>query len=115
MVTAITMNYLEEALGIARAAKSVGMPVVISFTVETDGKLPTGQTLKGAIDSVDRATGNAPAYYMINCAHPTHFEDALITDEPWLERIRGLRANVGGHLNLTPVIKSRLKAFYAHP
>ncbi len=93
MVTAITMNYVEEAIGIARAAKSVGMPVVISFTVETDGKLPTAQTLKDAIESVDEATSNAPAYYMINCAHPTHFEGALIADEPWLERIRGIRAN----------------------
>ncbi len=61
MVTAITMNYVEEAIGIARADKSVGMPVVISFTVETDGKLPTGQTLKNAIESVDAATSNAPA------------------------------------------------------
>jgi S-methylmethionine-dependent homocysteine/selenocysteine methylase len=73
MVTAITMNYVEEAIGIARAAKSVGMPVVISFTVETDGKLPTGQTLKETIESVDEATSSTPAYYMINCAHPTHF------------------------------------------
>jgi S-methylmethionine-dependent homocysteine/selenocysteine methylase len=56
--------------------------------------LPTGQTLKDAIkESVDEATSNAPAYYMINCAHPTHFKDALIGDEPWLERIRGIRAN----------------------
>lgn len=93
MVTAITMNYVEEAIGIARAAKSVGIPVVISFTVETDGKLPTAQTLKDAIESVDEATSNAPAYYMINCAHPTHFEGVLIADEPWLERIRGIRAN----------------------
>ena len=93
MVTAITMNYVEEAIGIARAAESVGMPVVISFTVETDGKLPTGQTLKDAVESVDKATSNAPAYYMINCAHPTHFANILNDDEPWLERIRGIRAN----------------------
>jgi S-methylmethionine-dependent homocysteine/selenocysteine methylase len=93
MVTAITMNYVEEAIGITKAAKSVGMPVVISFTVETDGKLPTGQTLKDAIESVDEATSNTPAYYMINCAHPAHFESVLIADEPWLERIRGIRAN----------------------
>lgn len=93
MVTAITMNYVAEAIGIARAAKSVGMPVVISFTVETDGKLPAGQTLKDAIESVDKATSHAPAYYMINCAHPTHFEDVLSAGEPWLERIRGIRAN----------------------
>jgi S-methylmethionine-dependent homocysteine/selenocysteine methylase len=93
MITAITMNYVEEAIGIARATKSAGMPVAISFTVETDGRLPTGQTLKAAIESVDEATSNAPAYYMINCAHPTHFEAVLTAGEPWLERIRGIRAN----------------------
>jgi S-methylmethionine-dependent homocysteine/selenocysteine methylase len=93
MVTAITMNYVEEAIGIARAAKVAGMPVVISFTVETDGKLPTGQTLKEAIERVDEATQGAPAYYMINCAHPRHFEDVLVAGEAWAERIRGVRAN----------------------
>ncbi len=93
MVTAITMTYFEEAVGITRAAKSLGMPVVISFTVETDGKLPSGQSLKDAIQKVDEATSNYPAYYMINCAHPTHFENVLVENEPWLNRIRGLRAN----------------------
>jgi S-methylmethionine-dependent homocysteine/selenocysteine methylase len=93
MVTAITMNYVEEAIGIARAAKAAGLPVAISFTVETDGKLPTSQTLKDAIEQVDEATNSAPAYYMINCAHPQHFEDALAAGETWTERIRGLRAN----------------------
>lgn len=93
MVTAITMNYVEEAIGIARAASSTSMPVAISFTVETDGKLPTGQTLKDAIAQVDEATDGAPVYYMINCAHPTHFESTLTAGEPWVERIRGLRAN----------------------
>lgn len=93
LVTGVTMNYVEEAIGIARAAKSVGMPVVISFTVETDGKLPTGQMFKDVIESVDQATRRAPAYYMINCAHPTHFEGLLVAGEAWSERIRGLRAN----------------------
>lgn len=93
VVTAITMNYVEEAIGITNAAKSFGMPVAISFTVETDGDLPTGQTLKEAIVEVDKATQNAPAYYMINCAHPTHFQDVLDADEKWTERIRGIRAN----------------------
>jgi S-methylmethionine-dependent homocysteine/selenocysteine methylase len=93
LVTAITMNYVEEAIGIARAAESVGMPVVISFTVETDGKLPTGQTLKDAISQVEQTTHQFPAYYMINCAHPTHLAEALTSGESWLERIRGLRAN----------------------
>ena len=93
MVSAITMTYPEEAIGIARAAKAAGIPVAISFTVETDGRLPSGDTLKGAIEAVDRATGSGPAYYMINCAHPLHFEDAVASGEPWLDRIRGIRAN----------------------
>ena len=93
MVTAITMNYVAEAVGITRAAQSAGIPVAISFTVETDGNLPTGQTLRDAIQSVDEATQNAPVYYMINCAHPQHFEGILVASESWTERIRGLRAN----------------------
>ena len=93
MISAITMTHAEEAIGVTRAAQAVGMPVVISFTVETDGKLPTGQTLKGAIEQVDAATDNGPAYYMINCAHTTHFEGALAAGEQWTTRIRGFRAN----------------------
>ena len=93
MASAITMNYVEEALGIARAARRAAMPVAIAFTVETDGKLPTGQTLGSAIDEVDDATSGYPSYYMINCAHPTHFADVVASDEPWVKRIRGLRAN----------------------
>jgi S-methylmethionine-dependent homocysteine/selenocysteine methylase len=69
------------------------MPVAISFTVETDGRLPTGQGLKEAIAEVDEATLGRPAYYMINCAHPTHFEATLAGKGAWLGRIRGIRAN----------------------
>lgn len=93
MVTAITMTYPNEAVGVTRAARAAGMPVAISFTVETDGRLPNGRPLGEAIDEVDAATGAAPAYYMINCAHPTHFADALAPEAPWTRRIRGLRAN----------------------
>ena len=93
LVTAITMNYVEEAVGIARAAQQANMPVVLSFTVETDGNLPTGQSLKSAIQQVDEVTGRYPAYYMINCAHPTHFEHILAEGGQWLDRLRGLRAN----------------------
>lgn len=93
MVSAFTINYVEEALGIVRAAKAAQMPAVISFTVETDGKLPSGQTLRDAIEQVDRETANAPAYYMLNCAHPAHFADALQKGEPWTSRLRGIRAN----------------------
>ena len=93
MVTGLTMTYAEEAVGIALAAEAAGVPAVISFTVETDGRLPSGQTLGDAIEHVDRETSMSPIYYMINCAHPTHFEDALNTGESWLHRIGGVRAN----------------------
>ena len=93
MVTAITMNYGEEAIGIVRAAQKARMPVAISFTVETDGNLPTGQTLQSAIKQVDAATRDYPVYFMINCAHPTHFEHVLAEGGSWLDRIRGIRAN----------------------
>lgn len=93
LVTAITMTYPAEAIGVALAAQATGMPVVISFTVETDGRLPTGETLQDAIEQVDGATEGTPAYYMINCAHPTHFAKVLSPGSLWVERIRGLRAN----------------------
>jgi S-methylmethionine-dependent homocysteine/selenocysteine methylase len=93
LVSALTINYVEEAVGIARAARQCGMPVVLSFTVETDGRLPTGQGLGDAILQVDDATDEYPAYFMINCAHPTHFAEAVSGGEPWVERVRGLRAN----------------------
>ena len=82
LVTTLTMTLVGEAVGITHAAQAAGMPVVISFTTETDGRIPTTQTLGTAIQEVDRLTGNGPAYYMVNCAHPTHFDDALWADEP---------------------------------
>ncbi|MEP0825977.1 MAG: homocysteine S-methyltransferase family protein [Nitrososphaera sp.] len=94
MVSAITINYPQEAEGIIRAAKREGMPVAISFTVETNGLLPTGQSLESVIATLDEVTDSAPVYYMINCAHPTHIEKALSSeDKSWSDRIRGLRAN----------------------
>lgn len=93
MVCAITMTYAGEAIGVTRAARAADMPVAISFTVETDGRLPSGQTLADAIAQVDGETGGGPDYYMINCAHPEHFADVLESDAPWVSRIRGLRAN----------------------
>ena len=92
-VSAFTMTNVNEATGVARAAQAAGVPSVISFTLETDGRLPTGETLGEAIEKVDRETGNEPAYYMINCAHPTHFADALDAGAPWIERLRAVRAN----------------------
>lgn len=93
MISAITMTYADEAIGVARAASAVGLPVVISLTVETDGRLPSGQSLGDAITQIDKATHDAPAYYMLNCAHPTHFSATLDATAPWTGRIRGIRAN----------------------
>jgi S-methylmethionine-dependent homocysteine/selenocysteine methylase len=92
LVTAYTLTNTNEAIGVTRAAQEAGVPVVISFTLETDGRLPTGEALRDAIYFVDHATGNGPAYYMINCAHPTHFEQAL-DGGAWMMRLRGVRAN----------------------
>jgi homocysteine S-methyltransferase len=93
MVTAVTMTNAEEAIGIARAARAHEVPAVISFTLETDGRLPDGQPLSDAIARVDAETSGSVAYFMINCAHPSHFADVLDGDGAWRERIGGLRAN----------------------
>jgi S-methylmethionine-dependent homocysteine/selenocysteine methylase len=92
LVSALTLTYADEATGIVRAAAAREVPVVISFTVETDGRLPSGQALGEAIEQVDSETDGAAAYFMVNCAHPTHFADAL-EPGPWLERLQGVRAN----------------------
>jgi S-methylmethionine-dependent homocysteine/selenocysteine methylase len=93
MVCATTMNCTQEAVGIVRAAQAAALPAAVSFTVETDGRLPNGQTLRAAIEEVDQATSAYPCYYMINCAHPTHFEHVLAGGGLWSDRIRGVRAN----------------------
>jgi S-methylmethionine-dependent homocysteine/selenocysteine methylase len=93
MISAITMTYAEEAIGIARAAVKAELPVAISFTVETDGRLPSGQPLGDAIAQVDFETDSSPAYFMVNCAHPSHFEHVVREGGAWLGRIAGLRAN----------------------
>jgi homocysteine S-methyltransferase len=91
LATAYTMTHVEEAIGIVRAARDTGIPVAISFTVETDGRLPSGDLLAHAITTVDEAA--PPDYYLVNCAHPTHIEPALAEPGPWRDRIEGLRCN----------------------
>jgi S-methylmethionine-dependent homocysteine/selenocysteine methylase len=91
MLAAVTMTSIAEAIGIARAASFVGLPVSISFTVEIDGRLPSGERLRDAIETVDADT--RPAYFAVNCAHPTHFEACFAGGGGWTTRIRGIRAN----------------------
>jgi homocysteine S-methyltransferase len=93
IASALTLTYAREAIGFVRAATAAGLPAVASFTVETDGRLPSGQPLRAAIEQVDEATDGAAAYFMVNCAHPTHFAGALEEPGEWRERIRGVRAN----------------------
>ena len=90
--TALTLTYPEEAIGIVRAARAAGLPIVVGFTVETDGRLPNGDSIEEAVVAVDDATDAAAECFVINCAHPTHFADALPEGEA-RRRIRGLRAN----------------------
>jgi homocysteine S-methyltransferase len=93
VISAITMTSSNEGIGVARAAAEAGLPSVISFTVETDGRLPSGETLRSAIEATDREHQARPAYYMVNCAHPSHFEAVLADAGGWTDRIHGLRAN----------------------
>ena len=91
-VTGVTLTYPQEAVGFVAAADAVGVPAVVSFTVETDGRLPSGHSLREAVELVDAETNRSPLGFMINCAHPTHFEASLV-DGDWLNRIVGIRAN----------------------
>ncbi|OQP46852.1 homocysteine methyltransferase [Niastella yeongjuensis] len=93
IVTAVTMTYSDEAIGIIQAAQSLQIPVVASFTVETDGKLPGGELLHQAIEKTDQATNKYAEHFMINCAHPQHFLPQMENEGDWKNRVRGIRAN----------------------
>ena len=93
VVSGLTLTYADEAIGIAHAAVDAEVPSVLSFTVETDGRLPSGQPLGEAIEQVDAATHGVASHFMVNCAHPSHFLHVLDPDASWLERIHGVRAN----------------------
>jgi homocysteine S-methyltransferase len=93
MVGGFTLNYVDEAVGMVQAAKAADMPVSIAFTVETDGRLPSGDTLRQALERTDAETDGYASFFMINCAHPSHFEKTLRDGGDWLQRIRGVRTN----------------------
>lgn len=93
MVSGLTLTNVPEAIGIANAAAKSGLPCVISFTLETNGRLPTGEALSDAIAQVDAQAVTKPAYFMINCAHPDHFANMIPLGADWTRRIGGVRAN----------------------
>jgi homocysteine S-methyltransferase len=107
VVDAITMGYVDEAVGIARAGEDAGVRVVISFTVETDGRLPSQMSLAEAIEETDSATNGYVTHFMVNCAHPTHFDHVLDGAAPWTARIGGLRANASrlSHAELDEMVE----------
>jgi homocysteine S-methyltransferase len=107
VVTAMTMGYVGEAAGVALAAREVGVPAVLSFTVETDGRLPSGMPLGEAIEATDDITGGWVHHYMVNCAHPTHFDHVLDGSAPWAGRIGGVRANAStlSHAELDEMVE----------
>ena len=107
VITAMTIGYAEEAIGIVHAAQAIGRPVVVSFTLETDGRLPSGISLAAAIEETDAATNRGAQHFMINCAHPTHFVDALDGTSAWASRIGGLRANASSlsHAELDEMVE----------
>jgi homocysteine S-methyltransferase len=93
MISALTITNIPEAIGIVRAAARRGLPIVMSFTLETDGRLPSGDSLADAIGKTDAATDGTPLHYMINCAHPDHFQSVIGSGAAWVERLGGIRAN----------------------
>jgi S-methylmethionine-dependent homocysteine/selenocysteine methylase len=97
MVCAMTMTSVPESIGVALAARDVGLPLAISPTVETDGTLPDGSSLGDFVRRVDEATAGAPLFYLVNCAHPWHVAPALARAKEegagWLRRFAGIRAN----------------------
>jgi S-methylmethionine-dependent homocysteine/selenocysteine methylase len=106
-VDALTLGYVDEAVGIARAGEDAGARVVISFTVETNGRLPSGMSLAEAIEETDSATNGYVTHFMVNCAHPTHFDHVLDGAAPWSLRIGGLRANASrlSHAELDEMVE----------
>jgi homocysteine S-methyltransferase len=93
LVTSFTLSYAAEAAGVAAAAAAESVPVVIGFTVETDGRLPSGESLAEAIEHVDRCTGGYPAWFMVNCAHPDHITRGIDAGAEWTSRVGAIRAN----------------------
>lgn len=90
LVHAMTLTEPGEAIGVVRAARAARAQVGISFTVETDGRLPDGTALNDAIAQVDAVA--APDWFGVNCAHPIHIREALDGGE-WQARLTTLRPN----------------------
>ena len=106
LAAAYTITHVGEAIGIVAAARAVGLPIAVSFTVETDGRLPSGAMLAGAITQVDAVS--APDYFLVNCVHPSHIAGALAQPGDWVKRIVGTRANAStaSHAELDEAIES---------
>jgi len=91
------MPVLSEAAGLAKAIDVTGLPYIISFTIQQDGKLIDGTPIADAIQYIDDITCNRPVCYMANCVHPTIVYKALSRDFNNVtivkERFKGIQAN----------------------
>jgi len=93
MAVAATFNNVPEAIGVIRAANSIGIPIGVSLTLTPEGRLRSGPSLREAIETIDEASGGGAVWFGTNCAHPVEFEPALADAGPWLERLRYIRPN----------------------
>lgn len=91
------MPVLGEAAGMAQAMAETGLPYIISFTIQRDGRLIDGTTITGAIEYIDSLSGPKPVCYMTNCVHPKIVYDALSQpfnrNEIVKSRFLGIQAN----------------------
>jgi S-methylmethionine-dependent homocysteine/selenocysteine methylase len=92
LALAITFNNVSESIGVARAAKKIGVPLAISLSLDSTSKLNSGPSLAEAITTIDAETDLAPEFYLINCSHPLEYEPAIESGD-WINRVRGVRPN----------------------
>jgi S-methylmethionine-dependent homocysteine/selenocysteine methylase len=64
-------------------------------------------SLAEAIEQTDASTNGYVTHFMVNCAHPTHFDHVLDGTAPWASRIGGLRANASrlSHAELDEMVE----------
>lgn len=90
---ALTFNNAPEAIGAARAASKIGVPLSISLTLDSTHRLKSGPSLAEAIAEIDAEAGeHAPDFYLLNCSHPLEYEPAIEPGD-WIARLRGVRPN----------------------
>jgi S-methylmethionine-dependent homocysteine/selenocysteine methylase len=89
----LTFNNIPESIGVIRAGVAAGLPVGVSLSLTTEGRLRSGPSLREAIEAIEEATDGAAAWFGTNCAHPVEFEPAFADAGSWFDRLRYIRPN----------------------